>query len=238
MKLKALVMCRNPHSVRLLGVALEQFHIQQECCASAEEAIELVARGDFSFLMLDFDLPAAAKVAKLTRSAPSHRRPVIFGIIGATELKEVLQAGVNFPFYKPLQPEQLVHSIRAAYGFAAEDRRRAQRHVVETVVYLLFGKRRAIPTLMVNLSEEGFCIQAAERLPSFEKVDVHFLLPGTRRAIEGTAELVWTDNTGKAGMFLNEMTIATQRLLRKWLAQRSHKNPRQLSVESPAAALV
>jgi len=237
MKLKALVMCRNPHTVRLLGDALEQFDIRQDCCHSAQESIELVARANYAILILDFDLPEAAKAAKFARMAPEHRRPVIFGMIGATtELEQTLRAGVNFPLYKPLQSEQLLHSIRAAYGFVRNERRRAPRHALETVVYLIFGKA-AIPTLMVNLSEEGFCVQAADPLPTFEKVDVHFLLPGTHRAIEGKAELVWTDNGGKAGMFLTEMTIATQRFLRNWLERRSEGNQPSRVKTNPAPAL-
>jgi CheY-like chemotaxis protein len=239
MKLKGLVMCRNPHLVRILGDALERFEIRQDCCSSAQEAIELVARSNYAVLILDFDLPAAAKAAKFARMAPSHRRPVVFGMIGATtELEQTLHAGVNFPLYKPLQSEQLLHSIRAAYGFVRDERRRAPRHAVETVVYLLFGKRQAIPTLMVNLSEEGFCVQAAEPLPAFEKVDFHFLLSGTRHPIEGKAELVWTDNTGKAGMFLSEITIATQRFLRNWLAASGEKKLAPVTVKrSPAVVL-
>jgi CheY-like chemotaxis protein len=240
MKLKALVMCRNPHTVRFLGDALAQFEMRQDCCNSAQEAIELVARANYAILVVDFDLPEAAKAAKFAHMAPEHRRPVIFGMIGAsTELEQTLRAGVNFPLYKPLQGEQVLHSIRAAYGFVRKERRRAPRHAVETVVYLLFGKRAAIPTLMVNLSEEGFCVQAADPLPAFEKVDVHFLLPGTQRAIEGKAELIWTDSRGRAGMFLSEVTITTQRFLRNWLerqARRMHGDAPMKS--SPAPALV
>jgi CheY-like chemotaxis protein len=240
MKLKALIMCRNPHSLRFLGDALEQFDVRQDCCNSAQETIELVARANYAILIVDFDLPEAAKAAKFAHMAPEHRRPVIFGMIGAsTELEQTLRAGVNFPLYKPLQSEQILHSIRAAYGFVRQERRHAPRHPVETVVYLIFGKRAAIPTLMVNLSEEGFCVQAADPLPTFENVDVHFLLPGTKRAIEAKAELVWTDNRGCAGMFLSEMTMATQRFLRNWLerhVQQTHGSERIKASPAPVLA--
>lgn len=240
MKLKALVMCRNPHTLRLLGDGLEQFNLRQDCCNSAQEAIELVARANYALLILDFDIPEAGKAAKFARMTPEHRRPVVFGMIGATtELEQTVRAGVNFPLYKPLQREQVLHSIRAAYGFVRQERRRAPRHLIETVVYLILGQNRAIPTLMVNLSEEGFCVQAADPLPAFEKVDVHFLLPGSRRAIEGTAELVWTDSRGRAGMFLSEMGIATQRFLRHWLENRAALERRETRFKAnPAPALV
>ena len=236
MKLKSLIVCRNPHTVRLLAETLEGFDLRQDCCSSAQEAIELVARGSYAVLILDFDLPEAAKAAKIARMTSPNRRPVIFGMISATtKLEQTLRAGVNFPLYKPLQREQLAHSIRAAYGFVRQDRRRAPRYPVETVVYLLCGERRAIPTLMLNLSEEGFCVQAAEPLPTFEEVDVHFLLPGSRRAIEGKAELVWTDNAGRAGMFLSEMSIGTQRFLRNWLARHSDGQRPESEVKTDVA---
>src|SRR5690349_9095153 len=118
MKLKALVMCRNPQTLRFLGDALQAFNFRQDCCNSAQEAVELIARANYAILVVDFDLPEAAKAAKFAHMAPEHRRPVIFGMISATtELEQTLRCGVNFPLYKPLQREQLLHSIRAAYGF-------------------------------------------------------------------------------------------------------------------------
>ena len=241
MKLKALIMCRNPHNLRLVAHTLKRFDFRPDSCHSAEEAIELVARSDYEVVMLDFDVAEAAKAAKFARMTPQHRRPVIFGMIGpSTEVERSLRAGVNFPLYKPLEPEQLVHSIRAAYGFVRRDRRYMGRYAIETVVYLLLGRHLVIPTLMVNLSEDGFSIQAAEPLPPFEKVAVHFRLPGTRRAIDTMAELVWSDSAGKAGMFLSDINFSTQRFLRNWLAR--HAQQRQLPssdrASSRAAVLV
>lgn len=221
MMLKGLILSRNPHALRLLSASLRKFRIEEDCCSSPQEAIELITRGDYSALVVDFDIPGAAQASKFARTAPPHRRPVIFGIIGAsTELASTLQAGVNFPLYKPLDAAQVAHSIRAAYGFMHRDSRRAPRLTVETVVYLFLEKNLAIPTRMVNLSESGLCVQATEALPMFEKVDIHFLLPGSRRAVEGTAELVWSDDSGKAGMFFNELPETAQRFLKEWLDSR------------------
>jgi hypothetical protein len=104
-----------------------------------------------------------------------------------------------------------------------QDRRRSARQTVDTVVYLLFGKRMAIPALMLDLSEDGLAVQAADPLPAVEKVPVHFLLPGSSHAIEATAELIWADDSGRAGMFFTEIAAATQRHLRSWLSRRSKK---------------
>src|SRR5437868_732520 len=97
MELKALLLCRNQHSLRILAEVLDELDIRQSRCDSAQEAIELLARGDYSGLILDFELAGAEQVTKLARLAPASRRPVIFAMIGAsTDIGRTIQAGVNF----------------------------------------------------------------------------------------------------------------------------------------------
>ncbi|HYL15383.1 MAG TPA: PilZ domain-containing protein [Terriglobales bacterium] len=224
MKLRALLMCRSQQSLRLLARALDELGIVQDCCLSAQEAIELLAKGNYSALVLDFDLPGSTQVAKLARLAPAHNRPVVFAMIGAsTDIPGTYHAGANFVLYKPLELEQISRSLRAARGFMGKDRRCSARHKVETVVYLLFGKSLAIPALMLDLNEDGLSVQAADPLPAMEKVPVYFLLPGGARAIEGTAEIIWADDSGRAGIFFSHLSPATRRRLRSWLSRRNKK---------------
>jgi len=226
MKPKALMMCRSPQALRLLARVLDELGIGQDCCLSAQEAIELLAKGNYSALVLDFDLPGGAQVAKLARLAPAQQRPVIFAMIGAsTDIASTYQAGANFVLYKPLELDQISRSLRAARGFMGDDRRCSPRHKVETVVYLMFGKSLAIPALMLDLNEGGLSVQAADPLPTIGQVPVHFLLPGSTRAIEGTAEVIWVDDSGRAGMFFSYLPPATQRRLRSWLSRRGKRSP-------------
>ncbi len=235
-------MCRSQQSLRLLAKVMEEFGITQECCLSAQEAIELLARGHFAALVLDFDLPGAAQVAKLARLAPAHRRPVVFAMIGASmDIGCTYQAGANFVLYKPLEIGQVKHSLRAARGFLQQDRRRAPRQPVETVVYLLFGKNLAIPALMLDLSQEGLSVQAAEPLPAVDEVPIHFLLPGTNYPVEGTAEVIWADDSGRAGMFFSGLATTAERRLKNWLTRRNRqpvaRAARSAKVGMGAAAL-
>jgi PilZ domain len=224
MKLRALLMTRHGQPLRPLTAALDEVRIAQEHCASAQEAIELLARGKYAAIVLDFDLPGAPQVAKLARVAPAHRRPVVFAMIGAlTDIGGTYQAGANFVLYKPLIYEQVARSVRAAHGFMLEERRRLPRQNVATVVYLLFGRRLAIPTLMLDLNEEGLSVQAAEPLPAMDRVPLHFMLPGSAHVIEGVADVVWADDAGRAGMFFSQLTSSAQRSLRDWLKRQSAK---------------
>src|SRR4029077_20507369 len=118
MAFNALLMCREEKHLRVLGKALDDVGMEQEVCLSAPEALDLTVQKHYSALVIDFDLPGAATVARMARLAPSRRRPVIFGMIGAlTEIAETFQAGANFIFYKPLGVEQMVRCLRAGRGF-------------------------------------------------------------------------------------------------------------------------
>ena len=133
MAFNALLMCREEQALRVLGTALEEVEMEPEVCVSAPEALDLTVVRHYSALVLDFDLPGAATVARMARLAPSSRRPVIFGMIGAsTEIAETFQAGVNFIIYKPLAFEQIVRCLRAGRGFMRPDRRQSQRQPLES----------------------------------------------------------------------------------------------------------
>ena len=135
MKLQALTLCRNQQAQLRLAKGLAEFDIRQQCCPSAQEALELMARGSYSALLLDFDIPGALQLAKLARLGPLDKRPVVFAMIGAsTDIGSTFQAGANFVLYKPLDDDQLKRSLRAARGFMRSERRRAKRHQAETVV--------------------------------------------------------------------------------------------------------
>jgi len=67
MKLQALTLCRNQQAQLRLAKGLAEFDIRQQCCPSAQEALELMARGNYSALLLDFDIPGALQLAKLAR---------------------------------------------------------------------------------------------------------------------------------------------------------------------------
>src|SRR6266849_3736346 len=130
MAFNALLMCREQHAQRVVGAALDEVGMEQEVCPSAAETLDLTVLRHYSALILDFDLPGAAMVARMARLAPSHRRPVIFGMIGAfTEIAETFQAGVNFIFYKPLAFDQIVRCLRAGRGFMRPDRRQSHGRV-------------------------------------------------------------------------------------------------------------
>jgi CheY-like chemotaxis protein len=225
MKLNALLMCREQASLPVLVGALEEFEIDEEMCTSAEKAMELLAAGYYSALVVDFQLPAAAQVVHMARLAPAQRRPVVFAMIDArTDIANAFQAGANFVLYTPLVADQVMRSLRAGRAFMRPDRRRSPRQKTEALVYLRFGDICPVPALVLELSEDGLSVQAAEPVPAAE-VPLRFILPGTAHLIEGSGEVVWADDSGRAGILFRDMPLASRRHLKAWLVKREPKKP-------------
>jgi hypothetical protein len=223
MRLSALLMCRDQESLRVLAAALDELAIEQEICLSAPAAMELLMKGHYSALVLDFDLPAAAQVARTARMAPAQHRPVVFAMIGAlTGVAATFEAGANFVIYKPLALQQVTRSLRAGRGFMQPDRRRSPRQALETLVYLQFGIA-ALPAIVLDLNEQGLALQAAEPLPAVPEVPFRFVLPGTSDMVQGTGEVAWADDEGRVGMLFSHLTPASRRSLRNWLHKRTPK---------------
>jgi CheY-like chemotaxis protein len=225
MKLNALLMCREHESLRMLVAALEELEIDDEVCVSEPEAMELMALGYYSALVVDFDLPGAAQLAHMARLAPAQRRPVVFAMINErTDVGSTFQAGANFVLYKPLVRGQVLRSLRAGRAFMRPDRRRSGRQKTEALVYLRFGDVCPVPALVLEVSEDGLSVQASEPLPAAE-LPLRFILPGSNSMIEGSGEVTWADDSGRAGIFFSDLKPAARRQLKTWLSRRNRKKP-------------
>lgn len=220
MKMNALVMSRNHSAVKALVAAFAEVGIEYRMTFSASETLDVLSEGHHSALVLDFDLPQAVQVAKLARAASVKRRPVLFGMIGTgLPIASVFQAGANFVLYKPLDLLQVLHSFRAAQAFMQPDRRSSSRQKRETLAYLQLPTG-AIPALVNDLTEQGLSIQAAEELVPLRGVSLRFLLPGSTQVVHATADFIWADTMGRAGLFFTQVPAACRRDLQVWLKKR------------------
>jgi CheY-like chemotaxis protein len=235
MKLNALLMCREHESLQMLVGALEQLAIDEEVCVSETEAMELLALGHYSALVVDFDLPGAAQLAHMARLAPAQRRPVVFAMINAlTDVASTFQAGANFVLYKPLVRDQLLRSLRAGRAFMRPDRRQSARQKTQALVYLRFGDVCPVPALVLEVSPDGLSVQASEPLPAAE-LPLRFILPGTTYMIEGSGEVTWADDSGRAGILFSKLSPAARRQLKAWLSKRDKRKSRSQGL-APARA--
>jgi CheY-like chemotaxis protein len=223
MKMSVLVMSRNTSAVKVLVAAFGELEMEYRVCYSASETIELLAAGQYSALVVDFDLPHTVEVAKTARVMPAKLKPALFGMVSATtSIASVFQAGGNFVLYKPLDLLQVLHSFRAVQSFMQKDGRRSSRQKSETLAYLHLPGGM-IPALVQDLSEQGIALQAAQPLMPLRGVPLRFLLPGTTNVVKATGDFIWSDKAGRAGLFFTDISVASRRDLQAWLKKRNVK---------------
>ncbi|MFZ0284380.1 MAG: PilZ domain-containing protein [Terriglobales bacterium] len=221
MKLNSLLISQDPAALSCLVTALAKLEIETEVCPSCDRAIERLVNHRYSAVVLDFDEPGAAQVAQMVRLAGSERPPLMMALV--TQLGPVsgaFQAGIKFVLYKPLRPQDVAQSLWDAKQFMRRDRRRSRRDNVKGLVQLQVAGL-TLPAFLRDLSEQGLAVQAAEPLTQVRSLPLRFVLPGTVQTVHAIGEVIWADDTGRAGLFFSRLTPSSQKHLRNWLARRA-----------------
>jgi GAF domain/Sel1 repeat/PilZ domain len=106
-------------------------------------------------------------------------------------------------------------------GGPVGDRRRRLRHKLHTPVYASFNTPNTGMVLdlseLTDLHEDGFAVQASEKLEVNRAVNLCLDLPETKAFVHGTGHVVWSDGTGRGGIRFSGLPEQSQRLLKEWL---------------------
>lgn len=101
------------------------------------------------------------------------------------------------------------------------DRRRARRHLVHTPAYanLSGSAQGAVLELceILNISENGACIQASWRMKANRLLPLCLDLSLTGAKVHVVGHVVWSDPSGRTGIRFPQMSEASRGLLRDWL---------------------
>jgi len=101
------------------------------------------------------------------------------------------------------------------------NRRRRVRHKIQTPAYATFAcePKGAVLELfdIVNLSEDGIAIQCSTPLGADRRVELLLDLAGSVEHIYTTGQVIWTDESGRAGLRFSELPPTSLLRLREWL---------------------
>lgn len=99
----------------------------------------------------------------------------------------------------------------------AAERRQGVRLEIESLVYV--SKMADGVPIVLNLSVSGMAIQAMEVLERGALLEFQFVLPRWTAGVRGVAEIVWTDNTGRAGLQFVGLSPFDHMQLQQWVVQ-------------------
>jgi CheY-like chemotaxis protein len=216
----AAVLCQDAASLQILRTVLAQMEIDPVACHSQQETMDQILNKQCAALVVDFDSPGAAEIAKLASLLEPSQRPAVMAMAGAWPGSgQAFQSGANRILYKPLDPLQVRDAFEIACKAAKRDARNAPRYRITSVVWLDL-ETGTLPAVAVNISEHGMAIRTTERLRLQGNVSFRCALPG-REQLHGYADVIWSDAAGCAGMFFSRLSLSAQKHLKDWLRQRA-----------------
>ena len=203
-------------------------------CRSQHHALESVMSGKCSSLIVDFDLSGAEEVIRMAALLPEPQKPALLAIASRAwpGTGQAFQSGASRILYKPLDPELVKQSLKAAKK-SGTNRRKSARYDVKTLVYLEL-ESGAVPAVSIDIGEHGLALQAPDPVPMSSGLPFRCVLPGTDVTLHGHADVIWASDQGRAGLFFSKLAPAARKHLRTWLNKRG-KDKKDLRDLLPAA---
>ncbi|MGA8432835.1 MAG: PilZ domain-containing protein [Candidatus Sulfotelmatobacter sp.] len=194
--------------------------IDPVACHSQQETMDQILSKQCAALVVDFDSPGAAEIAKLASLLEPSQRPAVMAMAGAWPGSgQAFQSGANRILYKPLDPLQVKDAFEIAGKATRRDARNAPRYRITSVVWLDL-ETGTLPAVAVNISEHGMAIRTTERLRIQGNVSFRCTLPGSEQ-LHGYADVIWSDDVGCAGMFFSRLSLSARKHLKDWLRLRA-----------------
>ena len=210
--------------MRVLESAAAQASLVPEVCDTASHAVERLSAHSYSALVVDFETHGAENVLRMAHLLPALERPVVFAMVSPRmPVATAYEFRANFVLYKPLQAEQVLRSLRAARGFMPMERRRSSRRVAQSMVHFDMAGIEGYPATLLDLNATGMSVQTTGAIPLRDTVPFRLQLP-LGGILRGSAEVLWTDSSGRVGLTFSRLAAQARQSLVEWLSARQTGN--------------
>lgn len=178
--------------------------------------------GRCSALIVDFDLPGAEDVVRMTGLLAPSQRPTLLAVASQAwpGTGQAFHSGANRILYRPLDSQVIAEALRNGKKAVKLNRRKSARYDAKTLVYLELASG-TLAGISIDIAEHGLAFQTAEPVPMNSNVEFRCVLPGTTTKLHGHAEVMWASDKGRAGLFFTKLSPVARKALNHWLARRS-----------------
>ncbi|HWY56244.1 MAG TPA: PilZ domain-containing protein [Terriglobales bacterium] len=218
MTFNALLVSKDEDATEVLTPLLFRCGVTVACCGYPEALCRL-AEEKFDSVIVDFDDPHSAALALQNASQTTAGvKPVTVALLGdKTKVRNVFGAGANFILYKPISVEQAESSLRAATALIKRERRRSYRVPVQVPIQLQIGNETPVESILLDLSEDGMDMLAAQPLSTGAIISAQFNLPDTNTEIQVSGEIAWASSNGQAGVRFIDLPESLRATLKTWV---------------------
>jgi CheY-like chemotaxis protein len=226
MTLQALLVSKDDNSADILSRTLAGFAVAVERFSEPEIALQRLAEQRFDSLIVDFDQSEVA--TRLLQSVTKPKTGVLVTIAllsNENSVREVLKTGAKFILHKPFTAEQAAAGLRAATALLRRERRCAYRVPVQAPVQLSLPGGDPIEGIMLDLSQTGMDVLAAQPLLPAALIGLRFTLPDGSMEIDAHGEVAWGNPNGQCGVRFLDIPPAQVEPLNAWLSANSPEEP-------------
>jgi ActR/RegA family two-component response regulator len=216
MSLRALLVSRDADAVSVLQTVMHDLDVESEVCADLEPAVERLAQGVTTAVVVDYDVEHATELLKLTRQNYADSCVALAMVKGLTSIQAAYDMGVKFVLMKPVSADAASRSLGQAAALMERMQHRPARLVVPTLAYVSFADALD-PAIILDISEGGMAIQALQAVQADGPLRLQFDLPGSADTMSLPAEIVWADSSGRAGLRFIDLSEDNRQRLRDWV---------------------
>jgi len=182
---------------------LQDYGITVHVASGVVEVAQLLRSRRLDLLVFDSDLPWVDQLACLEPS--TNWRGVSIAMSSLGRRRGSANRRVHFTLPKPVTADVLARALKAAYSNMAQQRIATYRHTVPArLVAGTLNHRGWQRTLhqvnVLNMSQTGLCLNAAEPLPHGASLSMSLTLPESSYSVHATGSIVWSHSNGRTGV--------------------------------------
>jgi DNA-binding response OmpR family regulator len=222
MTLQALLVSKDDEAADVLSRVLANLGVAIERFSDPEVAENRLREHRFDALVVDFDEPQiASQLLQAAQASASSAMVTVALVHQECSVREVLKAGARFILYKPISPDHAAAGLAAATALLKRERRSSFRVAVQAPVQLSLPGGDPMEGIMLDLSQSGMDVLAAQALHPAALVGVRFTLPDGSLEIDAHGEVAWANPNGQSGVRFLDIPADVQEKLQAWLLANS-----------------
>jgi CheY-like chemotaxis protein len=219
MTLQALVVSKDDNAADVLSRVLAGFGMAAERFSDCEIAQNRLREQRFEALVVDFDQPdSASQLLQFAAETYAGNPPLAIGLLAdANKVREAQTKGAKFVLFKPVTMQQATTSLRAATALLQRERRSSFRVPVQAPVQLSLSGSDPIEGILLDLSQDGMDVLAAQPLAVGDVLGLRFTLPDGSLEIDARGDVAWANPNGQCGVRLVDIPAEISEKLKTWL---------------------
>lgn len=226
MTLQALLVSKDDYSTEVLSRALANFAVAVERFSEPEIALHRLSEQRFDCLIVDFDHPEIALSLLQAATQPKAAAVITIALLSEeSRVREVMTTGAKFVLRKPVSSEQAAATLRAVTALLRRERRRSFRVPVQAPVQIALSGGDQIEGIMLDLSQTGMDVLAAQPLHAAALLGLRFSLPDGSLEVDTHGEVAWANPNGQSGVRFLDLPDTQREKLKVWLLANATEIP-------------